>query len=367
MNYIVAADRLCCFYYKDGGIWFCEFKDGVWSETRELISKARKNFTVSLVNEKALLIWQDDKGNLNRGRFNGENIITEVLIKGSGGLGQYRAMPTEGGVNLIYNLPISGDDVNMLMTQFVGTNGAWGAAGRVDNISSMADGLFKLIPVAGEHFLAVYQNGGFESRLGYREIYGGEVGRYNLIHSSIHKFAGYSFLATKYDLHCVCVVKGVFGSRLIYKKKGTDGLTPGIVVAEGQNLHNIMLCMVDEKLRILFVSNDKLYCMGARDDGYGWAFLPLEEHEKSLSGRLSKAVFLSTDKGSKGILANELLVHEEKPWEIKVFENQVFKPYLQAPQAQETQEIRENPPHTEEEYNKFFDDMENELIEFMGG
>ena len=361
MNYIVVADNgLYCFYYRDGGVCFREYKGEDWSRARELVPRARENFTVSFVgNDKPLLIWQDDEGNLKYGKFDGDSIDTKVMITGKDELGQYYAMPAEDGMNLIYSLPFS-NDVHMLMSQFVGTGGAWGAVRRVDNISPMTGRLFRLIPIAGRHFLAVYQNGGFESRLGYKEIYSDEVGKYNLIYSSIHKFGDCSFLATKYDLHAACVVRGVFGSRLVYKKKDEDGLSPGIVVSEGQDLNNVTIYMVDDRLHILFTRNDRLYCVGAQgDEGQRWAFLPLEEREGFSSRHVSKATLLS--KNNTKFLANELLVNKDKPWEIYALSKYVLEPYAQNHQVQ----VQENYKETEERHDEFFNNMEDELMELM--
>jgi hypothetical protein len=366
MNYILAmADGLYCFYHRDGGVWFREFGGGSWSDAQELIPKAREDFTVNLVGtDEALLIWRDDKGNLSRGKFRGGDVAAEVMVAGKGELGQYRAMPADGGMNLVYSMPFS-KDVHMLVSQFLGLNGAWGAVRRVDNISPMAGGLFNLVPIAGKHFLAVYQNSGFESRLGYREIYGGEVGKYNLIHSSIHKFGDCSVLATKYDLHVACVVRGVFGSRLIYKKRDAGGFSPGVVVSEGQDLSNVMLYMVDERLYLLFSRNFKLYCVSAQSgNGHSWSFIPLEERENERAAQMSKAVFLSNTSSKTGFLANELLVDEQKPWEIQGLSRHVLAPYTQNIREQ-TKENTEDPEKPEENYDDFFNNMEKEMTEFL--
>jgi len=364
MNYIVAAkDGLHCFYYKDGVVWFCQHDGNVWSQAYELISKVRANFTVNLVDDKRpFLIWQDDVGNLKKGRFgNGKVIDERTMIKSKDGLGQYRAIPADGGMNLVYSLPFAEGGIHMLMSQFVGENGAWGAVRRVDNIIGMVGGLFRLIPVAGKHFLAVYQNGGFESRIGYKEIFGDEIGGYNLLHSSIHSFGDCSFLATTHELHVACVVKGVFGSRLIYKKKGADGLSPGVVVAEGQGLHNIVLYVVNDKPHILFMRNDVLYNVGAEDDGYRWNFLPLDEREKSQNKQFSKAIFLTS--GCNGqFLANELLVEVDKPWEIQEHSKYILAELKRSAQAQASESLE----NTEDDYNIFFDGMENDFGDFIG-
>lgn len=364
MNYIVAAKGgLYCFYYRDGGIWFCEFKDSVWSKTQMMIPRVRKRFSVNLIDSgEPFLIWQDDDGNLNKGRFSNGDVASDILIAGREQLGQYCAMAAEDGMNLVYSIPFSAD-VHMLMSQFVGSNGAWGAVRRIDNIGAMAGCLFRLVPIAGNHFLAVYQNSGFESRLGYKEIYGNEVGKYNLIHSSIHSFGDCSFLATTHDLHVACIVRGVFGSRLIYKKKEADGFSPGVVVAEGQGLHNVVSYVVDEKPHLLFMRNDKLYCVGTEDDGYRWSFLPLGEPKKTQPEpkSLSKAVFLSNNMNRKKFLTNDLLVDEEKPWEIQIFLKHILASYEKSVGFK----ARENHEEPEDSYNNFFNNMEGELAEFM--
>jgi len=322
MNYIVAlSGGLYCFYYKQGGIWFCEYDGALWSKGKELVAQARADYSIKLADD---------------------------------------------GLSLVYGLPFS-DDVHMLMSQFVRVGDTLEITQQADNIGLMGGplGVYnKYVPVTQKHYLAVYSDGGFESRLGYREIYGDEVGKYNLIHSSIHKFGDYSVLATKYDLHVACVVRGVFGSRLIYKKKRAEKFSPGIVVAEGQDLDNIVLYIENDEVHLLFTRNDRLYCVRAEGaDGQKWGFLPLNQHEQSNyeATNITKAVFLTDNR--HGFLINELLVDTKKPWEVQVFWQLILGFYNNI----KPQKAANTPmPAKYKDYNEvqdeFFGNMEVELM-----
>jgi len=330
-----------------------------------LISQAREGFTVNLINEDVVLIWHDGVGSLFSGVLGDDGISANELISGQKEFGQYFAMSDDDGVNLVYDMPVA-DGASMLMSQTLKRNGIWGAVKHIDNINILQHGqhksLFNLVPIAKKHFLAVYFSGGFESKLGYREIYGKEIGSYNLVHSSIHKFGDHSFLATIYDLHIAYVVRGVFGSRLIYKKKGKDGFSPGVVVAEGQGLHNVVVYMLDDKLHIMFMRGDELFCVNALGGGHSWSFLPLSEYDKSRNKQLSKAFYLSGD--DDVFLTNELLVDKENPWKIHGCSKYIYARCVNETKTQNSNDFAENNINNKD-YDNFFSDMEGELAEYI--
>jgi len=351
MNYIVAAAQgLHCFFHKRDSVWHCKFSNGVWSEAEVLIQEMEDDFTVNLVDGEVVMIGRHRAGSLIKCKFDGSGVVSNILIQGDGNIGRYHAVCTKDGMNLIYNMPISQDGGHMLVSQFLGENGAWGAMKHIDNVN----GSFILIPVTDKHFLVFYQNGGnHENRLGYREIYGNEVGGYNLLHSSTNRFADCSFLATMYDIHGLYVVRSVFGSALAYRRKLDGGFSPRFVVAEGQSIHNVLLYMLDERLCISFIKNNDLYSVDLNEEGDIWNFSPPKRHEKPHGVRITKAVFLTNDKESR-FLTNELLVNADKPWEILMNSDYVIMPNSEKRNLQTA-------ACSEEDYNSFFDSMENEL------
>jgi len=364
MRYIIEANgRLYCFFYRDDAIWFCEFKGGVWSETEMLIKGVQGGFSISLIDNEILMFFQNDKKGLVKSKFVDGNVATEILIDSNEVLGRYCAVPCKDGMSLIYNLPLLGDGNYALVSQFLGANGAWGTLRRIDAMRPVAEETFKLIPVADRHFLLFYQIGGFENRLGYKEIYDGEIGKYNLLHSGVNNFGDSSFLATRHALHGAYVTRGMFGSRLMYKKRDTDGISPGIVVADGNAIHNVLLYIVDEKPHLSFMINNSLYRMALKEKDGAQSLLPLDKEDMPHDGHIVKATFLSDSIKEGQFLINELLVDEERPWNIKFLSDYILGSHKKGSPA--TNEVKGlyTTAISEEEYNSFFAGTENEFLD----
>ena len=359
MKYIVKMrENLYCFFYKNGSIRSCGLKNGVWSDTKTLIDDVHGSFSANLVLGEVLFFYQDAKGSLFKGKFAEGDIVIEEIMTGNDIPNRYYAVPTKDSLSLIYGIPSLGDGGYALVTQFVGTNGAWGALRRVDSIYHTSEEPFKLVSVSDRHFLVFYQGGGFENRLGYREIYDGEVGGFNLFHSGVNRFGDSSFLATKHELHGLYVVSSMFGARLMYRKKDANGFSPPIVVAEGQGIHNVLLYMVDEKLHLAFSRGGSLHQMAFEEKDGKQGFLPLDIQKEVKDDRIVKAKFLFDDSGNDRLLANELLVNEEKPWDIKIASNYVISHQKQRSDAKNLYAVA----LSEEDYNSFFDGMADEFL-----
>ena len=366
MNYIVAAAKgLYCFFYRDGSMWLCEYKNNMWSEAKEIMQGTERDFTINLVAGEIVIIWRDMGANLNKSKFCDDGtVVTEVLIENAGDVGRYWAVYAEGGMNLIYNMVVAREGVGVLVSQFVGENNTWGAIKHIDKIGSAAGSPFGLVSITGKHFLVLYQKSDFDNSIGYREIYGTEIGRYNQFHSGAGKFGDYSFLATKYDIHGVYVAKGLFGTALTYKKRLEGGFSPGFVVADGQNAHNILLYIIKGELHLAFTRGNDLYGLRLGEDLDRRGPISPERYERPPGRHITKAVFLSEDKNDN-FLANELLVNRERPWEIQFLSDYVTGPYRKSTQKERGVSIQAAKP-SENDYNSFFDDMEKELRKIKG-
>jgi len=366
MNYIVAAHGLFSFFHKDGKLFWCKYNGNSWSDAKILFDDVAENFNICLLGEEISIFTRDNRGSVNRSFFNEKNTVTHTLIRDTSNASSFAATPAEDGINLIYNLPIEGEALHMLMSQNIKSNGAWGPARRIDTITS-SQNPFSLIPITDKHFLLFYQTtGGLENRLGYREIYGDELGRYNILHSTMNHFADMSFLATKYAFHGVCAIKGIFGTRLVYRNKGEDGFSRGIALTEGQNVGNIVIYMMDDKLHLMFELDGILYNGLPAEQANKWNFSAAQVQDIS-PRRLTKAAYISSHK--KGFLSSQLLVDALRPWEIYMLSSHILAPY-----TSHNHNIFPvlgdrilTAAETETDYNNFFDNMEDELWDIKNG
>ena len=177
------------------------------------------------------------------------------------------------------------------------------------------------VPVSDKHFLEMYQQQG---RLTYREFYGEKLSDFKPFHAhnSVARYGSASFLATKYGLHAAFVLRGMFNSKLIYRRLDDDGFSETAVL-DAPLLHNTLLCVdADDVLHLAFMSGDILYTAHLTDYE-GLQFSPPVVHTdyKGSGVIVSKVDFVSNGDG-KDFVANELLVTE--PWEIVVHKNLVL-------------------------------------------
>ena len=278
MGYVVTVDnRLYTFFYDNDRIFWRQFDDG-WSKSNPLSVDAAKDFSVSIAEGKVVVVSRDNKGILSKSTFD-DDIVTEVLLQDFGGTGQYH-IAADG---MLHNLPVTNP-------------------------------YFRLVPVTDKHFLVVYQS---RDGLGYREVYGRDVGGFNVIHNHPGQYADYSFFATKYAIYGAFVVRGLFGWRLIYKTK-TDGggFRETLVTETSKPLYNVLLYILDGMLRLVFASEDNLYETRLEDGG----FSPITKLNGIGGKNMVKAVFLTNNTDNR-FLTNELLVDKISPWEIYLHKN----------------------------------------------
>ncbi|MCL2396912.1 MAG: hypothetical protein FWC93_02485 [Defluviitaleaceae bacterium] len=345
MNYIAATDGgLYAFFHKNGGVQWCGFDGNDWLGAKMLVDDASRDFSVNLTGHGMVVVSRDSKGNIAKTIFDGKSPDVDI--------------------NLIYSLPVVGETGYMLMSQFAQVDGGWGSVRRLDNVAPVGGVVFKPVSISGQHLLTAYHQSqlvrGFESRLGYREIYDKQIGDFTVVHSGMGQYVDYSFLATPHILHAAVATRGLFGSRLIYKYKA-GGFSKEIVVAEGGHpIDNIVLYLLDDVLHLAFVMGGVLYSTYWTGDGFAAAAI----HTGSYSKNMGKAVFLASNSDGNRFLAAELLVDKAKPWEI-----QLHKEFIVVPQSKMIKTGGSgrvlSVENSEEGYNNFFNDMEHEL-EKMG-
>ena len=335
MNYIVAVKSgLYCFYSRGGGLWYCEYKGGAW-QSPELLLDGISEYSVKLDGDDVIIISEDAKeGDVSRGdfidgKFRFKLLVRDARVDGFNRLWGY--LPKDGlglgyGLGFVYNAPV------------------------------------KLVPVGSGHSLAIYQNGDGQNKFGYRELYNGEIGGYNLIHAGAGRVLDYSIVATNYDLHGFYLFRGMFGVSLIYKNKGAGGFSPGVTISSWPNIRNVLAFIIDGVLRLNFMIGNSLYEVDL--DGDASEKLKLLQ---SFEGDVLKAEFLSGEGLCRGLICNEIYVDKDKPWDIKLWGDYITKDYIAS--ASDGQNLQKNPeaPQSPDEadYNNLFDDGDGEFRKVM--
>ena len=232
------------------------------------------------------------------------------------------------------------------------------AAAPAQSQQQTLDGVkLRRVPVADKHFLEIYQQQG---KIMYREFYDENIGGFNAFHthSTIARYGSGSFLATTHALHGAFVLRGVFGSRLIYRRVDDDGFREVTVLDNSrQTLYNVVLCLTDGVLRLSFMAGDVLYtCKLAEYDVLLFSPLVVYADFRERGVVVAKTDFFG---GNDSFLANELLITD--PWEIVIHKNFVFG-LISNNASESAVPVAMKPINAEEcDYNSFFDNMENEF------
>jgi len=322
LNYIVSAQGgLYCFFGRDGGLFWCRhLGGGSWSAPSHFRDRGVVDFSVSLCEGRVLIICQSDS-EVEHVFFDRGIFETTKLLKG-GVQGSYFGLPLEDETFLTHNMPITGDYTQVLMSHRVDSARIWRDSrhlGRVIPLSKKR--CFEIVPIRDQHFLLFYQaqGNGFGGDLGYREVYGEEMGRFNVVHQNANINGGcHSFLANTDGFHMVYMTKGLLVPSLNYIKRDKNGLSKRLTVAQGHNVHSPVLYFNEGQLNLLYMRGEDVFVCSF-GDGEKPVVTPPIKQEGTAASTLRVSKYLHENKSQKDFISNEIVVCTHKPWKIKIF------------------------------------------------
>ena len=315
-------NSLVCFYYiRDSGILYKIYEGGKWSETNTLIKSGRSNYTVTLDDAgKMYVLCQNNYGDvllyLNQdGMYT--NWTEKTILKNKG----QRVHPitlypiiSERGMGLIYNVPIIDEKSSHLIRQTFNARGQWSPAGKVDKLISLPGSTFQVQAVASKHVIVFYQTKGYEYNLGYREMTLDSQSRFNVFHSTSNTIADVSFLTTDDSIHVLYVVRSMYSSQLIYRKKEEGEFSNPVVLCESESLENCLLFFADESLHATYISDGQLYhCLS---ENSGDSFSRSVRYYSKVCENPVKAAYIG--KCHEDYFIRELYVDSSEPWNVQV-------------------------------------------------
>ncbi|MCL2350203.1 MAG: hypothetical protein FWC67_01860 [Defluviitaleaceae bacterium] len=345
MNYIVSAQGgLYCFYGQGGGLFWREYVHEAWSPPAPLKQNSVANFTVSLCGDKILIVCQGDTWveqiDFNKGKATASQLVW-------GGLdGRYYGVPFEDETFLVHNIPIGGEQSQILMSHRVSPKGLWSDSRHLGRFTPFEDdNPFHVAPVSGQHMLLFYQSG---TNLGYREIYGRKMGDFNIIHQNTAiNGQACSFLSTTRAAHMVYMTKNLLSPSLIYRRRDENGLSAKITIASGHGIHSPVLYIANDRPHLLYMHQNDIYTCGF-DGADGLAITPPSKYEGQRAQNLTRCKFLQeTD---KGFAANELLVDAQNPWDIQILKN-----FITPSRPKENRILHAAQIGSQKDYDNFFD------------
>ena len=318
-------DSLICFYYiRESGILYRIYEGGKWSDANTLIKSGRPNYTVTLDdNGKMYVLCQNNYGDvllyLNQDGMH-TNWTEKTILKNKG----QRVHPitlhpiiSERGMGLIYNVPIVDEKSSHLIRQTFNARGQWSPAARVDKLIALPGRMFQVQAVTPRHVLVFYQimnPKGYEYNLGYREMTPASQSRFNIFHSTSSTIADVSFLTTDDSIHVLYIVRSMYSSQLIYRKKEEGEFSNPVVLYEGESLENCLMFFADGNLHVTYKSDDQLFhCLSENSDN-GFS-RPVRYYSKVCEDPV-KASYIGGC--PEGCCIREVYVDSAAPWDIQV-------------------------------------------------
>ncbi len=264
--------NLLCFFHESGNIFFKKIKNGICEPPENIISDVRELYTVNLLeNGEVYLFCQNTCGDIVNLTFKDEKITKNVILKNNGKNSKdiiFYCVKKNSKMTLIYNIPTDHSNFCDIMQQsFNGKN--WSSAKKIDTAICMNDFIFKIQMRNFSNGVVFYQKKGKnnEINIGCREFNIDEISEYTPIYSTTYKIIGTSFLTTNENIHFVFVIKNIFSSRIIYRKKDLNGINEYIVVGEAQHIENCDLFIIKNKIYIFWKGSSGIFCCFSENSG----------------------------------------------------------------------------------------------------
>ncbi|MDR1638837.1 MAG: hypothetical protein LBT59_03985 [Clostridiales bacterium] len=327
------------FYHsRQRGISGRSFRNGRWSAEFPVAQTARENFSVTIENGIFYLFCQDSQGDiiLATSNVDEDGWSSRVMLKSQTDRFHPVAlypMMADKGLSIIYNTPSSAIDERngSLVFQRLGDDGQWLPASRIDKFYPFGPSLYQVQRLSRDHLLLFYQKRTPDNNLGYMEITREEQGAYNAFCQTPYYVPDTSFLATDKGVHALYVVKSMFSSQLIYRKKAGKDFGPPIAIHEAQRIENCLVFFVQNTLRVSFQSGGILYMCVSEDNGDTFG-RPVRYKAKFCQSP-EKAVYISQASQSESqAFMREVYVDHACPWDVQMIPD-LYDDFYPGPEA----------------------------------
>jgi hypothetical protein len=310
------------------------YRRGRWSEELPAAKNARDNFTVTEDGGVLHLFCQDAQGDIILATLDvgGEKWASRVVLKNQ--LDRIHSIVlhpiiTETGLTIIYNTPGTEDRGSFLSIQNLDAKGQWSKATRLDKFFASGPSLFEVQRVSKNHLILFYQKRGQENNLGYMEITPEQQGNYNIFFTTNYFVSDSSYLTTENGIHLLFVVKSMFSSQLIYRKKMDDEISNPIVLHEAQRIENCLLYFAKGSLYAAFLAAGQLCQCVSLDKGN--SFSRPVRYKYKFCQNPEKANFSSqTPQSEDTAFLRQVYVDRACPWDIQIIPD-AYEDFFPAP------------------------------------
>lgn len=316
--------KLHCFYYtNESGVNLRTYEHNKWGKALNIVPDASENYTLTLSEDGVFYIFcSDSAGNTHLCKNDPDKNTwnTELILRNQSPIINaviFSPIITKDGLKLISNVPSPEDRTHFIMTQQLYKNGEWGTPSRLDRITPFLNNIFVTQAITNDHLLLFYQTKTPETNLGYREITSDRAGSFNIFHSTIYQIMDTAFLTATDSIHVLYVVKSMFSTQLVYRKRDSSGFSNAVTIWEGQRIENCSMYFINGILHASFISSGYLYISQSED--YGLNFSRPVRYKNSFCKNPVKAIYISeTEMNEKHYFTREVYVDKHSPFDIQI-------------------------------------------------
>ena len=296
-NYILTNkdNEILSFYYGEERAIYCE-KIGAdnYPIKTKVIQDVTDCFTVDINPNKDIYIFcQNYNGDiilciLEQNTFRHKVLFRDKSVNPKNML--FYPIFFKGNMSLVYNTPVENNNFLAIKTLVGGKN--WTNAENIDDFCFLQNNMFYMQKISEDNLIIAYQKKYQDIQIGYKEIKNGNISDFVTIHKTGYQIVDYSFIYFKGTIHYLYIIKTLFSSQLIYKRKDENGISSPVILFEGQRIKSCSINIFNNNLYCSFIGNSTIYYCQSED--FGKTFLPMYKYRKPISQDTIKARFISS-------------------------------------------------------------------------
>nr|WP_317359213.1 hypothetical protein [uncultured Tyzzerella sp.] len=317
-NYILmnSNNEILSFYYGEERAIYCrKMGSNNYPIINKIIEDVTDFFTVDIGPNKEIYIFcQNYSGDIIICKLEQEGFKNKILFKNKSETPEnilFYPIFFKGNMSLIYNTSNKTNQFLSIKTLVAGKN--WTNAENIDLFSMLPNNVFYVQKLTQDNIIIAYQKKAKDIQIGYKQISNGNISEFITIHKTGYQIVDYSFIGHENSVHYIYIIKTLFSSQVIYKRKDERGISSQIILFEGQKIKYCNINILNNNLYCSFIVNNTLFYCQSED--FGISFLGIAKYKKPISSDVVKARFVSNYNMQNSYI-NEIFIDSKNPLNI---------------------------------------------------
>lgn len=353
-NYILltkSKDILSFYYGEERSIYCKKTTSNNYTSTIKIIQNVTDCFTVDIDNDGIVhLFCKNFDGDVILCKMEQDGFKNKILFKNKeDNLENVLFYPIffKDNMSLLFNTQNKNQANSFLAIKTLVGGKTWTNSENIDVFSTLPNNIFYIQKINQDNLVLAYQKKMKDIQIGFKQIKNGNISDFVTIHKTAYQIVDYSFVAYNDDIHYIYVIKTLFSSQVVYKKKDINGISNPVILFDGQKIKSCNIAILNNNLFCSFILNNTLFYCQSED--FGNSFLGIVKYKKPISQDVVKAKFLQTTPILNSSI-NEIYLESKNPLNIYMLPE--FLPNI----FNKAREIKQN------EYNTIQTQQQNNFI-----